>query len=133
MLTFISEQEIFTLGLIQIVHIKPKTSDRKGKEMITYFAIDRSVGSKYVALKYDIIPPQAKTDSHAEAHPTDAIIYMISGELTFYVTAPEKKSHKIRAGDFVFVPAGETHYAQNYSKTNSAEAIVCIPAPSFTN
>jgi quercetin dioxygenase-like cupin family protein len=74
-----------------------------------------------------------KTDAHAESHPTDAIIYMISGELDFYVTAPEKKAYKIRAGDFVFVPAGEMHYAENNSATNAAESIVCIPAPSFTN
>jgi quercetin dioxygenase-like cupin family protein len=101
--------------------------------MVTYFAIDKSVGSNFAAMKYDIIPPKTKTDSHAEAHPTDAIIFMVSGELAFHVTAPEKKTYKIRAGDFIFVPAGETHYAENNSKTNAAEAIVCIPASSFTN
>jgi quercetin dioxygenase-like cupin family protein len=113
--------------------VKPKASDRKGKEMATYFVIDKSAGSNNMAIKYDVIPPKTKTDAHAEAHPTDAIIYIVSGELTFYVSAPEKKSHKIHAGDFIFVPAGETHYAENLSRTKAAEAIVCIPAPSFTN
>jgi quercetin dioxygenase-like cupin family protein len=101
--------------------------------MITYFAVDKSCGSNNMALKYDVIPPRAKTDAHAETHPTDAAIYMISGELTFYVTAPKKAKYKIKAGDFVFVPAGETHYAENLSKTKPAEAVVCIPSPSFTN
>ena len=121
------------MNLTHIVHVKPKASDRKGKEMATYFAIDKAAGSNNMAVKYDVIPPRTKTDAHAESHPTDAIIYMISGELTFYVTDPVKKSQKIRAGDFVFVPAGETHYAENLSKTKAAEAIVCIPAPSFVN
>ncbi len=124
---------VSTLSLTQIVHVKPKASDRKGKEMATYFAIDKSAGSNNMAVKYDVIPPKTKTDTHAEAHPTDAIICMISGELTFYVTAPVKKTFKIRAGDFVFVPAGETHYAENFSRTKAAEAIVCIPSSGFVN
>ena len=101
--------------------------------MITYFAIDKSCGSEHVALKYDVIPPKTKTDAHAESHPTDAVIFMVSGELTFYVTAPRKAEYKIKAGDFVFVPAGETHYAENHSKTKAAESVVCIPAQSFIN
>jgi uncharacterized RmlC-like cupin family protein len=119
--------------LTRIVHVQSKDTDRNGSEMVTYFAVDKSIGSSHVALKYDIIPPRTKTDAHAEAHPTDAIIYMISGELDFHVTSPEKKLYKIRAGDFIFVPAGETHYAENVSQTDPAEDIVCIPAPSFTN
>ena len=119
--------------MTSIVHVEPKSSDRKGKEMVTYFAIDKSVGSNHVALKYDVIPPMTKTDAHAEAHPTDAIIYIISGELDFHVTSPKAKLYRIRAGDFVFVPAGETHYAENISETTAAEAIVCIPAPGFMN
>jgi len=119
--------------LTTIVHVEPKASDKKSKEMVTYFAIDKSVGSQHVALKYDIIPPKTKTDAHAEAHPTDAIIFMISGELDFHVTSPEKKTYKLRAGDFVFVPAGDLHYAENTSAMDAAESIVCIPAPSFTN
>jgi uncharacterized RmlC-like cupin family protein len=119
--------------LTRIIHVEAKASDKTSKEMVTYFAIDKTVGSQHVALKYDIIPPKTKTDAHAEAHPTDAIIFMISGELDFYVTSPEKKTYKIRAGDFVFVPAGETHYAENNSVSDAAESIVCIPAPSFTN
>jgi quercetin dioxygenase-like cupin family protein len=101
--------------------------------MATYFAIDHSAGSKNLSVKYDVIPPRTKTDSHAESHPTDAIIYIVSGELTFHVTEPETKSYKIRQGDFVFVPAGETHFAENLSKTKAAEAIVCIPGPGFAN
>ncbi|HKW04985.1 MAG TPA: cupin domain-containing protein, partial [Nitrososphaerales archaeon] len=99
--------------MTKVVHIKPKPMDRKASTMVTYFAIDKSCGSNNVSLKYDVIPPKTKTDAHSESHPTDAIIYMVSGELTFCVTAPTRSKFKIKTGDFVFVPAGETHYAEN--------------------
>jgi uncharacterized RmlC-like cupin family protein len=128
---FISEWRFLSSGLTNVIHVQKEALDRKGSEMGTFFAVDMSVGSKHIAAKYDVIPPNVKTDSHAEAHPTDTIIYMVSGELLFHVTAPENKSYTIRAGDFVYVPAGEKHYAENKSDSIAAEAIVCIPAPGF--
>ncbi len=131
---FLEGSFIFALP-ISVISIKKKASDENSKEMVTYFGIDSTNSeSKSIAAKYDIIPPYTKTDNEPVAHPSESLIYMIKGKLRFYATKNDGSNYSfdIAAGDFIHVPAGEPHYAENQSG-QAAEAIVTIPSPKFVN
>lgn len=120
---------------IKVHSITRRKDDTFAKEMVTYFGLDSdTLESKSIAMKYDVIPPHTKTDEHAVAHPVESAIFMIKGKLKFYA---EKKdgsieSFEIKANDFIHVPPGEPHYAENETD-QAAEALVAIPSAKFTN
>lgn len=120
---------------IRVHSITRRKDDTLAKEMVTYFGLDSdTLGSKSIAMKYDVIPPHSKTDDHPVAHPIESAIFMIKGKLKFYAEKKDRsiESFEIRANDFIHVPAGEPHYAENETD-EAAEAIVAIPGAKFAN
>ncbi len=120
---------------IRVHSIKRKGEDVNAREMATYIGIDSSNSeARSIAIKYDVIPGHTKTDDHPVAHPSESAIFMIKGRLMFYAQEGEGSiySFEIKANDFLHVPAGEAHYAENLMD-EAAEAIVAIPSPKFSN
>ncbi len=120
---------------VRVHSINRRKDDVTSREMVTYFGIDSSNSeSRSIALKYDVIPAHTKTDTEPVAHPSESAIFMIKGRLMFYAKRKDGTldSFEIKANDFIHVPAGEAHYAENLT-SEPAEAIVAIPAPAFVN
>jgi len=71
-----------------------------------------------------VIAPGGRTKAHLhEAH--ESAVYAVRGTLTVY-HGPELSAEpfSVRAGEFVFIPAGVPHLVVNASKTEDAEAIL---------
>jgi quercetin dioxygenase-like cupin family protein len=82
-------------------------------------------------MKYDIIPPRQRTDESPEPRSVDTAVFVIKGQLRFYISVDSKQEYDLGPGDFVFIPAGESYYAENLSSTVSCEAVTATPAASF--
>ncbi len=120
---------------IKVLSLKRKSGDVKAKNMVTYFGVDSTNSdAKSIAIKFDVIPPKAKTDENFVAHSSESVIFMIKGKLKFHARRDDGSAYtfEIKAGDFIHVPAGVEHYAENLTN-QAAESIVTIPEPKFTN
>jgi uncharacterized RmlC-like cupin family protein len=120
---------------VKVLSLKRRSNDIAAKEMVTYFGLDSTNSdAKSIAIKFDVIPPKVKTDDEFVAHPSESLIFMIRGKLKFHEKSKDgsDSSFDIKAGDFIHVPAGIAHYAENLG-SEAAEAIVTIPVPKFTN
>jgi uncharacterized RmlC-like cupin family protein len=120
---------------IKVLSLKRRSDDISAKEMVTYFGVDSTNSeAKSIAIKFDIIPPMTKTDDDFVAHPSESVIFMIKGKLEFHAKREDGSAYsfEIKAGDFIHVPAGVAHYAENLTD-EAAESIVTIPEPKFSN
>lgn len=74
------------------------------------------------------IAPGARTKAHFhERHET--AIHILGGEVEMW-SGPELATHEVvRAGDYIYIPAGVSHVAANRSLTEPATAIIARTDP----
>jgi uncharacterized RmlC-like cupin family protein len=102
----------------------------EGKQGLTYFEgiSAESVGAKGICMHLLTIPPLARANAHLhEAHET--AIYVLSGEAEMWY-GEELREHLVaRAGDFVYIPAGEPHLPANPSPSEPCVAVLARTDP----
>jgi uncharacterized RmlC-like cupin family protein len=107
------------------------TADYQGKQGPTYAgAISaESVGSPGLWFGKITVAPGARTKAHYhEAHET--AMFVVSGEADIWFGDELREHEVIRAGEYLYVPAGVSHVAVNGSKT---EPMVVIAARTDPN
>ena len=113
-----------------------------GKQGHAFFAgVSRqSAGARGLCLHLITIPPGARSQPHLHAEHESAI-YIVAGEGEGWFGPGLEQHFTIKAGDFVYVPAGTPHQPANTSQTepliavvartdpNEQESVVVLPDP----
>ncbi|MBI3660186.1 cupin domain-containing protein [Candidatus Acetothermia bacterium] len=87
-----------------------------------------SVGSKAICMHLLTIPPGGRAKAHLhENHETT--IYVISGESGTWYGKNLGEHLTVRAGEFLYIPAGMPHLPYNPSKTEPCTAIIARTDP----
>lgn len=85
------------------------------------FGVDeRTVGSRTITMGRTVIPPKGRNQRHY--HVCEATFFIMKGRLRLFM-GKDKAEHEVKAGQFVFVPAGVIHGVENLSDTESAELV----------
>ncbi len=103
-----------------------------GKQGLDYFAgvSAESASSKAICMHLLVMPPGAEAKPHYhEAHET--AIYMLEGEASFRHGAKLEHLDHVKAGDFIYIPAGVPH--QPFNPTDAHGAGRSSPAPTRTS
>ena len=109
--------------------IRSKDSYR-GKQGLSYFSgvSAESAGSTGICMHLLTMPPGTQAKAHLHKNHETAI-YVLSGE-TEMRYGPQLEHHEVvKAGDFVYIPAGVPHVPFNTSKTESCTAIIARTDP----
>jgi uncharacterized RmlC-like cupin family protein len=120
-------------------HIIRPGEGHEGKQGLAYFAgvSAESAGSHGLCLHLVVIPPGGRAKAHLHAAHESAI-YMIAGEAELWSGAGLAQRDAVRAGDFVYIPAGTPHLPVNTGTTemravvartdpNEQESVVLLP------
>ena len=101
-----------------------------GKQGFSYFAgiAAETVGSTGICMHLLTIPPRGRAKAHLhQAHET--AIYVISGISEMWY-GPELREHMtIKAGEFLYIPAGMPHLPANPSQTEPCTAVLARTDP----
>lgn len=96
----------------------------RGKQGLDYFMgiSAESVGAQALCMNLLKMPPGARAKPHLhEGHET--AIYMISGEVEMVYGDALEHHAVVRAGDFIYIPAGVPHLPYN---TSDQEAVAIL-------
>jgi uncharacterized RmlC-like cupin family protein len=88
----------------------------RGKQGLEYFegVSAESAGARGLCLHRLELPPGARAEPHLhEEH--ESAVYVLSGEAVMWHGERLEQRMDIRAGDFVYIPAGEVHVEENAS------------------
>lgn len=103
----------------------------RGKQAFTYFAgiSADNTGARGICMQVVTIPPGERAKAHLhEAHET--AIYTICGEAGMWYGERLEDHLTVRAGDFLYIPAGMPHLPYNPSKTEVCTAVIARTDPS---
>jgi uncharacterized RmlC-like cupin family protein len=101
-----------------------------GKQGLDYFAgiSAESAGAKGICMHMVTIPPGAKANAHLhENHET--AIYMLRGEAAMWFGKNLEEVLTVKAGDFLYIPAGMPHVPTNPSESEPAVAVLARTDP----
>ena len=101
-----------------------------GKQGFSYFEglSAQSVGSKGICMHLLTIPPGGRAKAHMhENHETT--IYVISGESEMWYGENLAEYTVIKAGEFLYIPAGMPHLPGNLSQTSPCTAVIARTDP----
>jgi uncharacterized RmlC-like cupin family protein len=101
-----------------------------GKQGFDYFAgISReTAGSTGLCMHLLTIPPGGRARPHLhERHET--AIYVLSGEAGMWYGEGLKRHMRVRAGQFLYIPANTPHLPYNPSPTESVTAVLARTDP----
>ena len=102
----------------------------EGRQKFTYFVgiSADNVAARGICMHLLTIPPgkQAKAHLH-EAHET--AIYVVRGEAGMWYGEKLEDHLTVRAGDFLYIPAGMPHLPYNPSDTKSCTAVIARTDP----
>ncbi len=88
-----------------------------------------SVGARAIWLGMIYIPPGGRTKAHYhEEHET--ALYVVSGEADQWYGEDLSQHEVVRAGDYLYIPAGVSHVAVNRSET---EPLIVVGARTDPN
>ena len=96
----------------------------EGKQAFTYFAgiSAESTGSKALCMHLLTIPPNGRAKAHLhENHET--AIYVIEGEGCMWYGENLAEHMVIKAGEYLYIPAGVPHLPYNPSDSQSCTAV----------
>ena len=111
-----------------------------GKQGLSYFAgiSAERVGATGICMHLVTFPPGARARAHLhQAHET--AIYVLSGEAEMWYGEGLREKLTVRAGEFLYIPAGMPHLPANASPTepcvgvlartdpNEQESVVLLP------
>ncbi len=102
----------------------------QGKQSLEYFPgiSAESAGSRGICMHLLTIAPGARARPHFhENHET--AIYMLSGEATMWYGEGLRQELTVRAGDFLYIPAGMPHLPANLSDTEPCTAVIARTDP----
>jgi len=96
----------------------------RGKQGLDYFSgiSAESAGAKGICMHLLEMPPGAQAHPHYHASHETAI-YMLEGEVEFRHGSSLENTDRVKAGDYVYIPAGVPH--QPYNPTD-ARAVAVI-------
>ncbi len=101
-----------------------------GKQGLTYFSgiSAQTAGSKSICMHLLTIPPGGKARPHLhESHET--AIYVMNGEAEMLYGEGLRERMTIRAGEFLYIPAGMPHLPYNTSETEPCVAVLARTDP----
>jgi uncharacterized RmlC-like cupin family protein len=102
----------------------------EGKQRVDMFAgiSAQSVGARGLCMHVVVIPPGAGGEVHLhEEHETG--IYVLEGAARTRYGAGLAKEIIVRAGEFLYIPAGVPHCPENLSPTEPARAVLARTDP----
>jgi len=111
------------------VVVSPEESYR-GKQRLDYFAgiSAQSAGARGICMHLVTIPPGARSEPHLhERHET--VVYVLSGEGSMYFGEGLREHLTVRAGQFLYIPAGVPHLTYNASETAPCVAVLARTDP----
>lgn len=97
----------------------------EGKQGLRYFSgiSAESVGARGICMHMVIIPPGGRANAHLhEDHET--AIYMLSGVSEMLYGERLEKKLTVKAGEYLYIPAGMPHLPYNPSETEVAVAVL---------
>src|SRR6267142_2035079 len=101
-----------------------------GKQGFSYFEglSAQSVGSQGICMHLLTIPPGGRAKAHLhENHET--AIYVMSGEAEMWYGENFAEYLVVKAGEFLYIPAGMPHLPSNPSKTTPCTAVIARTDP----
>jgi len=101
-----------------------------GKQGFSYFEgiSAQSVGSQALCMHLLTIPPGGRANAHLhEAH--ESAIYVISGEGQMWYGDDLEQHVTVKAGEFLYIPAGVPHLPANLSATEPCVAVLARTDP----
>ncbi len=87
-----------------------------------------TVGSQGLSMHVVVIPPGARAEPHIHVG-YETGIYVLEGRVLTRWGAKLENEVVSEAGDFLFVPAGVPHEAENLSATDPARAVIARNDP----
>lgn len=102
----------------------------RGKQEFTYFEgiSAQSAGADRICMHLLTIPPGQRARAHLhEEHET--AIYVLSGEAGMWYGEKLGQHMAVKAGDFVYIPAGMPHLPYNASQTEACTAVIARTDP----
>jgi len=106
------------------------TAAHRGKQALEYFegVSAESAGSRALCMHLVTIPPRARAKPHLhERH--ESAVYVISGEAGMWYGEGLREHVRLRAGDFVYIPANTPHLPYNASETEPCVGVVARTDP----
>jgi len=103
----------------------------RGKQGLEYFegVSAESAGARGLCLHRLELPPGARAEPHLhEEH--ESAVYVLSGEAVMWHGERLEQRMDIRAGDFVYIPAGVPHLPANASESKPVVAVIARTDPS---
>ena len=101
-----------------------------GKQGLSYFAgiSAESVGAVGICMHLVTFPPGARARAHLhQAHET--AIYVLSGEAEMWYGEGLREKLTVRAGEFLYIPAGMPHLPANPSASEPCVAVFARTDP----
>ncbi|MCL4534471.1 MAG: cupin domain-containing protein [Bacteroidetes bacterium] len=101
-----------------------------GKQGLTYFSgiSTESAGSRGICMHLLNIPPGGRARPHLhESHET--AIYVMSGEAEMMYGEGLREQMTVRAGEFLYIPAGMPHMPYNRSESEPCVAVLARTDP----
>jgi uncharacterized RmlC-like cupin family protein len=102
----------------------------EGKQGLNYFAgiSAESAGAQHLCLHLLTLPPGGRGRPHLhEAH--ESAIYVLQGEAEMWYGEGLQDYTVVRAGDFVYIPAGIPHVPGNKSQSETCVALIARTDP----
>jgi len=101
-----------------------------GKQAFTYFAgiSAENTGAQGICMHLLTIPPGGRAKAHLhEDHET--AIYVLAGEGGMWYGENLEEHITVKAGDYLYIPAGMPHLPYNLSQTESCTAVIARTDP----
>jgi uncharacterized RmlC-like cupin family protein len=110
--------------------IVPGDQTYEGKQGLAYFEgiSAQNAGAQHLCLHVLVIPPGGRAVAHLHENHESAI-YLIEGEAEIWWGDRLAEHGVMRAGDFMYIPAGIPHLPANRSATHEARAVVARTDP----
>ena len=102
----------------------------EGKQGLTYFAgiSAESAGAQHLCLHLLTLPPGGRAQAHLhEKH--ESAIYVLHGEAEMWYGENLQDYTVMKAGDFVYIPAGLPHVPGNRSQSEACTALIARTDP----
>lgn len=102
----------------------------RGKQGLTYFSgiSAENTGAQGICMHMTTIPPGGGANAHLhENHET--AIYVLQGEAGMWYGEDLSEHLTVKAGEYLYIPAGMPHQPYNPSETESAVALIARTDP----
>ncbi len=101
-----------------------------GKQGFSYFegVSAESVGAQAICMHLLTIPPGGRAKAHLHEHHETAI-YVLSGEAHMWYGEGLREHLVVKAGEFLYIPAGMPHLPANLSASEPCVAVIARTDP----